>query len=228
MDFAYRNFAVLFLVTIAKHSPYLGAFKFALFLIPFPLSFVGQYPVLLGVFVQLLCLFLFQTKYEEAKKAIAAKGKPLQQKVSLPSPATFLAFCDFHGCSRIRWPWWNWGTTRGLTLQKILSSLRVSLSSRVEIFTRAHVFARPHVTHISSFYCFQQILQCYIDAVILVMEPVFQSARTIMAPKIWNSIRCGWHGRFLVCLFLFSSMKLVFCVGFLSFLSLWLTVECYQ
>ena len=85
MDFAYRNFAVLFLVTIAKHSPYLGALKFALFLIPFPLSFVGQYPVLLGVFVQLLCLFLFQTKYEEAKKAIAAKGKPLQQKVSLPS-----------------------------------------------------------------------------------------------------------------------------------------------
>ncbi|CAH3126788.1 unnamed protein product [Porites lobata] len=54
-----------------------------------------------------------ETKYEEAKKAIAAKGKPLQQK---------------------------------------------------------------------------QILQCYIDAVILVMEPVFQSARTIMAPKIWNSI----------------------------------------
>lgn len=32
------------------------------------------------------CLFLFQTKYEEAKKAIAAKGKPLQQKVSLSSP----------------------------------------------------------------------------------------------------------------------------------------------
>ncbi|CAH3192277.1 unnamed protein product [Porites evermanni] len=54
-----------------------------------------------------------ETKYEEAKKAIAAKGKPLQQK---------------------------------------------------------------------------QILQSYIDAVILVMEPVFQSARTIMAPKIWNSI----------------------------------------
>ena len=32
-----------------------------------------------------LIFFLFQTKYEEAKKAIAAKGKPLQQKVSLPS-----------------------------------------------------------------------------------------------------------------------------------------------
>ena len=177
------------------------------------------------------CLFLFQTKYEEAKKAIAAKGKPLQQKVSLPSTRHLprvLRFSRVLACSRIRWPWWNWGTTRGLTLQKILSSLRVSLSSRVEIFTRARVFARPDITHISSFYCFQQILQCYIDAVILVMEPVFQSARTIMAPKIWNSIRCRWHGRFLVCLFLFSSMKLVFCVALLSFLSLWLTNECYR
>lgn len=36
-------------------------------------------------FCLIVVLLLFQTKYEEAKKAIAAKGKPLQQKVSLPS-----------------------------------------------------------------------------------------------------------------------------------------------
>lgn len=123
------------------------------------------------------------------------------RRLVFPPPATFLAVCDFHACSRIRSPWWNWGTTRSLTPQKIPSSLRVSLPSRVELFTRACVFTFSDVTHIPSFYCFQQILQCYIDAVILVMEPVFQSARTIMAPKIWNSIRCRWHGRFFVCLF---------------------------
>ncbi|XP_044176473.1 THO complex subunit 2-like isoform X1 [Acropora millepora] len=34
----------------------------------------------------------------------------------------------------------------------------------------------------------KQILQCYIDAVNTVMEPVFQSARLLQAPKVWNSI----------------------------------------
>ncbi|XP_015751467.1 PREDICTED: THO complex subunit 2-like, partial [Acropora digitifera] len=34
----------------------------------------------------------------------------------------------------------------------------------------------------------KQILQCYIDVVNTVMEPVFQSARLLQAPKVWNSI----------------------------------------
>ncbi|XP_068717940.1 THO complex subunit 2-like [Montipora capricornis] len=34
----------------------------------------------------------------------------------------------------------------------------------------------------------KQILQCYVDAVNVVMDPVFQSARLLQAPKVWNSI----------------------------------------
>ncbi|RMX55597.1 hypothetical protein pdam_00001751, partial [Pocillopora damicornis] len=34
----------------------------------------------------------------------------------------------------------------------------------------------------------KQILQCYIEAVNSAMEPVFQSARLLQAPRVWNSI----------------------------------------
>ena len=145
--------------------------------------------------------FYSRQSTRKPRRPLLLKENHSNRRLVFPPPATFLAVCDFHACSRIRSPWWNWWTTRSLTPQKIPSSLRVSLPSRVELFTRACVFTFSDVTHIPSFYCFQQILQCYIDAVILVMEPVFQSARTIMAPKIWNSIRCRWHGRFFVCLF---------------------------
>lgn len=149
----------------------------------------------------LIVYFYSRQSTRKPRRPLLLKENHSNRRLVFPPPATFLAFCDFHACSRIRSPWWNWGTTHSLTPQKILSSLRVSLPSRVEICTRARVFAFSDVPHIPSFYCFQQILQCYIDAVILVMEPVFQNARTIMAPKIWNSIRCRWHGRFFVCLF---------------------------
>lgn len=49
---------------------------------------------------------------------------------------------------------------------------------------------QPCLTFVFFLFCSsQQILQCYIDAVNTVMEPVFQSARLLQAPKVWNSIR---------------------------------------
>ncbi|KAK2556060.1 THO complex subunit 2 [Acropora cervicornis] len=47
----------------------------------------------------------------------------------------------------------------------------------------AFFLSRPMFVH-----QIEQILQCYIDAVNTVMEPVFQSARLLQAPKVWNSI----------------------------------------
>ena len=52
-------------------------------------------------FCVIVVLLLFQTKYEEAKKAIAAKGKPLQQKVSLPSTCHLPRGCAIFTLARV-------------------------------------------------------------------------------------------------------------------------------
>lgn len=52
-------------------------------------------------FCLIVVLLLFQTKYEEAKKAIAAKGKPLQQKVSLPSTCHLPRGCAIFTLARV-------------------------------------------------------------------------------------------------------------------------------
>lgn len=52
-------------------------------------------------FCLIVVLLLFQTKYEEAKKAIAAKGKALQQKVSLSSTCHLPRGCAIFTLARV-------------------------------------------------------------------------------------------------------------------------------